>query len=229
MITQKTALLLIGSAKPAGESSSESLGGYLAWGLKERGIATRTVHLAHALRTEERTNDLLNAVDASDIVVMAFPLYVDGVPYLATRALERIAARRRNRISTAPTTLLAIANCGFPEAAHNATALEICRQFSEEAGFAWAGGLAMGAGGFVSGRPLAQLSGMVNNVLTALDMVAEALAAGEPAPEEAAALMARPIIPSSAYTWMGNLGWMMTARRNRVLTRLGARPFDPRK
>jgi hypothetical protein len=233
MTSPKTALLLVGSAKPAGGSTSEALGSYLAQHLQERGIATTTMHVARALRTEEGTAALLAAVDAADVVILAFPLYVDSLPYLVTKALERITAHRLGSHGTAEAAatrpmFLAIANCGFPEAAHNATALAICAQFADEAGFEWAGGLALGEGGAISGRPLAEVSGMAHNVVSALDKVAEALAAGRPAPEEAVALMARPFIPATAYMLLGDLGWLMQAWQNRVLTRLGARPFDRR-
>ena len=89
----------------------------------------------------------------------------------------------------------------------------------------WAGGLALGEGGAINGQPLAKAGGMVHNVVAALDLAAAALAAGEPVPTEAVALMARPFIPASAYMLMGDLGWLMQARRNRALTRLAARPF----
>jgi hypothetical protein len=226
MTTPKTALLIIGSAKPAGTSTSEALGGYLAQRLQERGIATTTQHVARALRTGERTDALLAAVDAAGIVILAFPLYVDTLPYLATQALEQIAAHRAGQTAARRPLFLAIANCGFPEAAHNATALAVCRQFAEEVGFVWAGGLALGEGGAIVGRPLAAVGGMARNVVAALDLVAAALAEGQPAPEEAIALMARPLVPTWAYMLMGAFGWMMQARQNRVLTRLGARPFE---
>lgn len=225
MTSPKTVLLLIGSAKPVGESTSEALGSYLTQRLQERGIAPTTMHVARALRTEERAAALLAAVDAADIVILAFPLYVDSLPYLVTQALERIAAHRRAQPSPIPASFLAIANCGFPDAAHNATALAICRQFADEAGFVWAGGLALGESGAISGRPLVAASGMAHNVVAALDRAAAALAGGEPVPEEAATVMARPFIPALVYMLMGNLGWLMQARRNRALTRLAARPF----
>jgi len=225
MTTPQNALLLIGSAKPAGQSTSEALGTYLAQRLQARGVTTTTMHVARAMRTEARTAELLDAVDHSDLVILAFPLYVDSLPYLVTEALERIAAHRQAQPSSAPASFLAIANCGFPEAAHNATVLAICRQFADEAGFAWAGGLALGEGGAVSGRPLAQAGGMVRNVVAALDLAAAALAEGKPAPQEAVALLAQPFIPARAYMLMGDLGWLMQARHNRALTRLAARPF----
>ena len=225
MTPPETALLLIGSAKPAGESSSEALGAYLLRRLAERNVSTETRYVTRVLRTEARASEFLQATDRADLLILAFPLYVDSLPYLVTEALERITAHRQAQPSPAPTSFLAIANCGFPEAAHNATALAICQQFANEADFAWAGGLALGEGGAISGRPLAEGGGMVHNVVAALDLAATALAAGKPAPEEAVALMARPFIPASAYMLMGDLGWLMQAGHNRALTRLSARPF----
>ncbi|MBK8047057.1 MAG: NAD(P)H-dependent oxidoreductase [Anaerolineales bacterium] len=154
MKTPKNALLLIGSAKPAGESSSEALGAYVLERLSAQGITTEVHHVARSLRTEARFQEFLAALDRTDLFILAFPLYVDSLPYLVVDALERIAAHRRAQIAPAQTAFLAISNCGFPESQHNATALAICEQFALETGFAWAGGLAIGAGGAIGGRPL---------------------------------------------------------------------------
>jgi hypothetical protein len=225
MTTPRTALLLIGSPKPAGESSSESLGTYLLERLAERGIQTEAQHVARAMRTETRTQELLEAVDRTDLIILAFPLYVDSLPYLAIEALERIAAHRQAQPAPAAGSFLAIANCGFPEVRHNDTALAICEQFAAAAGYRWAGGMALGQGGAINGQPLAKAGGMVHSVVVALDLAAAALAESEPVPAEAIALMARPFIPVSAYMLMGDVGWLAQARRNRALTRLAARPF----
>ncbi len=184
------------------------------------------MHAAHALRTEERTAALLAAVNASDIVILAFPLYVDSLPYLVTKALERIAVGRNAQAVERRPQFLAIANCGFPKAAHNATALAICRQYADEAGFAWAGGLALGEGGVLHGQSLAKASGMAHNVVAGMDLTAAVPAEGKPAPAEAIALMARLALPARVYMLLGDIGWLMQARRNRALTRLAARPFD---
>jgi hypothetical protein len=224
----KSALLLIGSPKPAGSSSSEALAKYLAQRLTEQDIATTTMRVAHALRSDERMQEMLHALDRADLFVLAFPLYVDSLPYLVIQALERIAAHRLAQAAPAPLSFLAMANSGFPEASQNETALAICRQFAAEAGLNWAGGLAIGGGGAIGGRPLESLGGMMRNVVSALDLTAAALARGESVPCEAVALAARPIMPAWAYTIMGNLGWLIMARQNRVLTRLGAQPFAQR-
>jgi NAD(P)H-dependent FMN reductase len=223
----RNVLFLIGSAKPAGESTSEALATYLAQRLEQQDVATATMHVARALRTETRTEELLKAVDATGLFVLAFPLYVDALPTLATAALERIAAHRQTQPAPTPIPFLAIANCGFPEAHHNATALAICQQFAEAAGFIWAGGLALGAGGALNGRPLAAAGGMARPVRQALDLTAAALAAGQPAPPDAVALLARPMMPLRMYTLMGDLGWRKQARDHGVYRQLRARPFEP--
>ena len=229
MNTPRTALLLIGSAKPKGESSSEALANHLANGLRAHGMHTETWHVAMAMRSPAQTREFLLAVDRADALILAFPLYVDSLPYLATLALERIAAHRQSQTEPRPGSFLAIANCGFPEVAHNATAIAICKQFSEEAGYAWAGGLALGMGGAIAGRALSEVGGMAHNVVAALDLAAEAIAQGIAVPEEAITLMAKPFIPITGYMLMGDIGWLVEARRNHVLTRLGARPFQQRQ
>lgn len=156
------AVLLIGSAKRAGESTSESLGSYLMARLSERGVATTTFAVQRALRTPERVAALLNAVDACDVFVLAFPLYVDTLPSLVTQALEAIAAQRREEPGERQPWFLAIANCGFPEARHNDVALAICEQFATATKMRWAGGLALGAGGAIHGGAIHE-HGMTHN------------------------------------------------------------------
>lgn len=225
MNAPQSALILIGSAKPAGESTSEALGRTLAERLQTHGISVTTMHVARALRTPARTDALLQAVDGAGLFILAFPLYVDSLPYLAIEALERIAAHRDAQPSKTPTAFLAVANCGFPEAHHNRTALDICEEFAAAAGMSWAGGLALGAGGAVHGQPLAADRGMTRNVARALELAADALAAGELVPTEAVTLMAQPLMPRRMYLFMGELGWRMQAWRNGVFHRLRATPL----
>ncbi len=224
----QNALLLIGSAKPAGSSASEALGSYLMEQLAERGFSVDTLYVQRALRTAVRTDQLLRAVDAADVFVLAFPLYVDTLPYLVTAALEQIAAHRQATKPTSQPLFLAIANCGFPEADHNKVALGICRQFAATAGLRWAGGLARGGGQPLSGRRLEEAGGMARDAVAALELAAEALAAGQPIPAEAVAQMARPMIPPRLYTALGELGWRQQAWRNGVYRQLGAKPYTDR-
>lgn len=218
------AVFLLGSAKREGESTSEALGSYLTARLQAQGVTITTFAVHRALRTPERTHALLAAIDACDLLILAFPLYVDTLPALTTQALERIAAHRQQSTATCAPWCLAIANCGFPEAAHNDVALEICRNFAAAAGMRWAGGLALGAGGAVHGEPV-NARGMTHNVARALDLTADALLADQPAPAAALTLMRTPLMPNRFYTFMGNLGWHQMAYSNGVWRQLHAQPL----
>jgi hypothetical protein len=226
MIEEEQVLLLVGSAKRP-QSNSQALGGYLCQRLETEGYASKTLLLSRTLRSQAGQAALLEATDRASLIVLAFPLYVDSLPYLVVKALEQIAAHRQGREGGGTQRLVAVANCGFPEAHHNVTALAICRQFAAEAGFRWAGGLALGGGEALGGQSPDERGGMARHVVQALDLAAAALARGEEVPAGAVATMARPLIPPRAYLWMGSLGWWLRARQHGAGRRLRARPYLP--
>jgi hypothetical protein len=224
MVDEKQVLLLVGSAKRP-RSNSQALGVYLCGRLEAEGYRTETALLSRAQRSETGQAELLAASDRAGLIVLAFPLYVDSLPYLVVKALESMADHRRSRDGVAVQRLVCLVNCGFPEAHHNDVALAICRRFAAEAGFRWAGGLALGGGEALGGQSPAARGGMTRHVVEALDLAAAALARGEEVPAEAVQMISRPLIPARLYTWMGGLGWWLQARKHSVARRLGARPY----
>jgi len=223
----KRALLLVGSPRTR-TSTSNALGAHLLGRLAVRGIETGTVHLHPIARSAPRIKALLDAVDAADLVVLAFPLYVDSLPAPVVDVLTAIAAHRAGSPATPRQRFAAIANCGFPEATQNATALAICATFARQAGFGWAGDLALGGGeGLVHGVELARLGGRARHAVAALDLAGDALSAGDPIPEAAHDLLARPAIPGWLYRGVGGLGWRLQARRFGMASSLGRRPYAP--
>ncbi|MFL5417499.1 MAG: NAD(P)H-dependent oxidoreductase, partial [Myxococcales bacterium] len=80
-------VVLVGSARPRATSTSEVLGSALVpRGGEMVHFVTEFVHDGGA--AQRCIEDVL----ASDLFVLASPLYVDSLPFLATRALERIAS-----------------------------------------------------------------------------------------------------------------------------------------
>ena len=213
MNSKKRVLLLVGSAKRP-HSTSESLGTYLIDRLGERGFETETLLIHRSFRSDKDRAALLNAIDCSDLLLIAYPLYVDSLPSLVIRAMELINQHHQATKAGKKQRLMVIANCGFPEAQHNDTALAICRQFAREAGFEWAGGLALGGGESINGKSLSEVQGMARNVIKSLDLAANALAEGKVVPQEAVRAMAIPFVPIWAYTLMGGLGWKQQAKKH---------------
>lgn len=222
----RTALLFIGSPKGL-KSASYSLGNHLLEKLGAGGMRTETLIVGAALRSEADIARMREAVASADLVIFSFPLYVDQLPAPLVRAAELLAEHRRVRPPVKPQKIMAIVQCGFPETRQNQSACDIMKQFAKEAGFEWAGALAMGMGGALGGRPLEKAGGMVRNAVRALDLAAASLVQGGNVPPEAVGLMAKPGIPRWLYLLFGNRGMKSQARKHGAGKRVYARPYEP--
>jgi multimeric flavodoxin WrbA len=218
------AALLIGSPKGP-RSTSNSVGTFLVEKLKQKGVPYKKVYLHQSLRSDEKKADLLQLVNESDLIILASPLYVDSLHAQVIETLELIAEHEKGKPDLDKKSFVAISNGGFPEANQNSTALTVCRLFAKKVGFNWAGSLAWGGGGMIDGKPLSELGFRVRNKTKALEMVAEALAQGNPIPEKAVALMGKLGIPRSLYVFMGNRGWKNQAKENIPIKSMHAQPF----
>ncbi len=223
-----TALLLVGSPKGKA-STSRSIGISLLRRLEAGGTATEEMAISAGLRSTEDRNGMLAAVDAADLLVVSFPLYVDQLPAPLVEALELIADHRNGAARTEPRArrLAVIVQCGFPETLQNQPAVDIMRRFAKEAGFVWAGALAIGMGGAIGGKSLDKAGGMARNVVKALDAAALSLAAGGLIPEEATALAGKPLMPKWLYLVAANYGMKSLARKHGVGKRAYDRPYAP--
>lgn len=229
-VDPRKALLIVGSPKGK-KSTSYALGDSLMRRLEAGGMATEEMTVSAVLQLTENLHRLQKAVDAADLLVVAFPLYVDQLPAPLIQALELIADRRKGQPSVPPCAgpliqkLAVIVQCGFPETIHNQPAVDIMRQFALEAGFEWAGALAMGMGGAVAGRSLEKAAGVVRNVVKAIDNAASSLAAGGNISDEAAALMARPLMTRGLYRLTANWGWRRQMKKHGIRKQACARPY----
>jgi multimeric flavodoxin WrbA len=219
----RRALLLVGSPRRQ-KSTSNSLGGYLLEQLKKRSIQTETIYLHALLRFPGKIQILIDAVKAADLVTLTFPLYVDSLPAPVIEALEHLAGFRQNW-ETRPKGFAAIMNCGFPETCHNETALAICKTFAQQAGFVWAGSLALGGGEIVGGVPLVQGGGRTVRIRKSLELAAAALSQGQTIPKAAQDLLEKPVIPSWLYRFIGGFGWKKRAKRYGVEKLLRQQPY----
>lgn len=221
----KRIVLLNGSPK-ANEGTSGSLAAYLQGRLRERGCIAEVISVKQAIASVDGTERLLAEASAADVLVLAFPLYIDSLPYPVTRVLELIAAGRKESGAGKGSQFLAIANNGFPEAHQNETALAICRQFAKEAGLEWAGGLALGGGQSIDGRPIEETGWLARNIKKSLNLVADALADGQPLSPKAVRLMSKPLVPAWFYLWMGETGGKRAAKKNGAWERINDRPYS---
>jgi hypothetical protein len=216
--SNKKAVLLIGSPRLE-SSTSKVLGDRLLQRLAQQGLAIETHFILRALAAPEKAEAMFGAVDQADVVVFAFPLYVDQLPAPVVWACEQIAARRRAQGATKRPLLTCLVQSGFPETHQNQPASDIMQRFAAAAGFAWAGGLIMGMGGAAGGRPLPpEPKGMLHNVLSALDRAAVDLAEGRAISATTLGLMGRKLMPYKFYFFMANFGMRREIKKNAAKT-----------
>lgn len=214
-------VLLVGSAKPRGTSSSESLGRALLATMARQGVETAVLH-AHTVSGEMR--EVIDALDGCDLLVLASPLYFDALPSQVVALLQRIGAWRRALLTAPAMSFAALLNCGTPDAHQADAALAMCALAARSARLAWRGGIAIGQGDALRGRDPGAIG--TGRVMGALVLAAEALAAGEAVPLDAQRLAARPLMPEGRYALLNNAGWLIDAGRHKALLRIGDRPME---
>lgn len=223
----RNALLIVGSPKIKHRSTSSILGEYLIEIMKAGGWKTEELTLKGSLNREKGQAELCSAVDRSDLIILAFPLYIDALPFLVTKAFEVIFRHKNALRIKKPQSIFTIINNGFPEFHQNALALAICRSFADQCGMSWAGSLAMGAGEAVGGgQKLTQpkRSGPpVRHVIGALDKAGADLVQGRVVSLDAQSLISNtpiPIVSFGIWRWIfsksGGQSWKKQALENGI-------------
>jgi NAD(P)H-dependent FMN reductase len=218
----KKFLALVGS--PRQGSTSGHFADYIGKGLASKGWEARTLTACSAIRRSELWSGLESAFLEADTVGIITPLYVDSLPSELIAALDRLAASARADQSGTLKKMFAVLNCGFAESHQNDLALDMCRLFAKEVGAHWMGGLAIGGGGMLGGKPLEEQKGPARNVIAAFDGILEAVDQGGDIPETALEMARRLSVPEWMYFAMANLGMAIGAAQNGALFHVAARP-----
>ena len=93
--------------------------------------------------TEETKESLIK----SDVWIIAFPLYVDGIPSNMIQIMRDID---NLKIGNSNKKIYAIVNCGFHEGRQSKTALKVVKNWCERCGCEYAGGIGAGGCGFLA-------------------------------------------------------------------------------
>ena len=195
MMDKPESVLLVSGSPKCERSNSRAIGKFLVEKLEEKGLKSEeafTFRLANASGGMEK---MLAMVDRADIIVVATPLYVDSLPSFTIKTMEVICEYCKNTPKKGDKILVAAMSSGFPEREHMEIALSIVHNFATEAGFQWGGQISLGMGEALSGKQLAEGNGMTGRLTEGISLAADALANGEPIPEEANKLMAKPLMP----------------------------------
>jgi hypothetical protein len=206
-------LMVNGSPKAAGSSSGMILDQVAA-----------ALGPGHEIVVKRAASGVATRADLeAEILVFAFPLYVDALPapLLEWLIAYRELASARDAALRQRTTVYAICNCGFWESAQTESALRIVRSFARSSSLSWGGGLGIGSGGMIEGLAKAPPEMPIKKPVSAgLQWLSGLVARGETPGE---LRYVQHAFPRWAYIAMAHLGWRQMARAN------GLRPRDIRR
>lgn len=160
----------------------------------------------------EYTTEMLEC----DVLIFAFPLYVDGIPSHMLHCLIKLEQFFKT-VEKKEIMVYALINCGFYEAKQNSLAIEMMQHWCKKAGLKWGQGLAIGAGGMLlSIANVPAGNGPKKNLGNAYKMLSTNilnLSKGD-------TIYVTPNFPRFAYKFAAEFGWRKTAKIN------GLKPRD---
>lgn len=166
-------------------------------------------------RTTEIKSADLEQISKCNVVVFAFPLYVDGIPSHLIRCLYQL----EEYLSTNPNNdiyIYTIVNLGFYEGKQAEIAIEMMKNWGEKANVKWGQGIGIGGGGMMSMLDNSTDSkGLMKNVHKTLTDVASNILKCRTAEE----IYISPSIPRVFYKIGGEMGWRQQAKMNGLKTK----------
>ena len=201
-------LLVNGSPKRKSSASGVILCGLSTY-LGDRGEVTEV----HSL-----DDDIGSKASACDVLVIAFPLYIDGIPSHLLSAMEQLESEKA---IAKDTRIYAIVNCGFYEGEQCELALEMAHHWCTRCGAVWGGGLGFGGGGGLGMMEMAPMGyGPKKNLGDELKLMADAIVSGTCIDYR----FAHVNFPAFMYKLGAQSGWVQAAKANGLKRRdLGKR------
>ena len=160
-------------------------------------------------RTREINSDDLEKISKCNIILFAFPLYVDGIPSHLLRCLYQMEKYFGSNINN-DILVYTIVNAGFYEGRQAGIAIEMMKNWAEKAKLNWGQGIGIGGGGMMSMiKDSTETKGKMKDVHIALTHLAKNILACKSADE----IFTSPGIPKIAYIIGGNMGWRQAAKK----------------
>ena len=161
-------------------------------------------------KTSEIKSDDLEQISRCNVILFAFPLYVDGIPSHLLRCLYQMEKYFASNINN-DIFVYTIVNAGFYEGEQANIAIDMMNNWAEKAKLQCGQGIGIGGGGMMSMiEDSTDTKGTMKDVHIALTHLANNIIACKSADE----IYTSPGIPRIAYKIGGNMGWRQSAKKN---------------
>lgn len=160
----------------------------------------------HELKNN-KYEEVINDINNNDVLVLAFPLYVDSPTSVVLKFFDYIID---NKISLNNKLVYVIINCGFREGEQNLTALNIVKRWCEKAGVTYSGALLIGAGEVVGKKEYKFLS---KNVMKELNNFIKKIKSNQNVGD---IITTMDLLNNRMYCYIANLSWDKKGKRNNL-------------
>ena len=177
---------------------------------------SNSLHFLKQIKKELDTSQLFNlktdlflkikkSILSSDVLVLAFPLYVDSPNYITIKFLDYIHDKS---ISLENKKVYVIINCGFREGHHNITALNIIKCWCKKVNADYYGALLIGAGEVVGKTKYKFIS---KKAMKSLKQFCVCIKAKEKNPD---IITTMDLFNNKLFSLIANLSWNRQALKN---------------
>lgn len=112
---------------------------------KLKSIYKEPLETYNLISFENKQDELISILSKTKVIVLAMPLYVDGVPSRVVSLMERLYVENKG----SDKIIYVVSNLGFFESKQIVNLLKITRNWAEACGYKYGGGLAIGGGEMV--------------------------------------------------------------------------------
>jgi len=201
---------MINGSQKVGESNSGILLDRLNDLIKEK-HEVKSYHSG----TKRFTNETFKAIISGDVIVLAFPLFVDSIPSHTLKMLieleNAIQPEQANNLM-----MYVIVNNGLYEGKQNHVAFEIIKHWCEHSGVRFGGGIGQGAGEMIGAtKNLSMNKGPFANLARALQEMAENMELKKPFEIR----YLSPYFPRFLWRFSADHYWHILARKNGIKTK----------
>lgn len=155
---------------------------------------------------ERNYNNIIDSINKSKTIILAFPLYVDSPTSITLSFLDYIID---NKVSLKNKSMYAIINCGFREGEQNITALNIIKMWCEKVKAIYKGSILIGAGEIVGKKKYKFIS---NKALKSLNEFSNAIKDNK----NKDIITTMDLLNDKIYCILANLSWNKKGRINNL-------------
>lgn len=162
--------------------------------------------------TERQIQEMMQ----SDVVVIAFPLYIDSVPSHLLRCMVQAEEYAKEHPTEKKPMLYVVLNNGFFQGKQNVPAIEVMRHWANHCGLLFGQAAGIGGGGMISFiQSIPDGHGPKKNICMVLQKMSKNILEGKSGKD----LITEPNYPAWAYKMQAEYGWRAQARKNGLKAR----------